>query len=203
MNALRPASAITALLLLAACHRTDTVANPPDKKPASATAFYADTFSRKPTVPEMTVLGRKLFFDASLSASGKLACSSCHDPRHAYGPADDAPVHRGGSGLDAFGVRAVPSLRYVQDVPSFAEHFYEEGSTESEDAGPTGGHTWDGRESSAHDQAKLPLLSAAEMATAAARPSSRSSNTACWPRSSAPCTATMCSPATTTPSRVC
>jgi len=31
-------------------------------------------------------LGKKIFFDRSLSASGKLACSTCHDPRYAYGP---------------------------------------------------------------------------------------------------------------------
>ncbi len=167
MHALRLARAFPALLLLfTACHRQDTVTNSQGGKPAGATAFYADTFSRRPTVPEMTELGRKLFFDASLSASGQLACASCHDPRHAYGPTDDASVHKGGGQLDVAGVRAVPSLRYVQDVPSFAEHYFEEGTTESEDAGPTGGHTWDGRADSAHDQARLPLLSPQEMANA-------------------------------------
>ncbi|TIV07254.1 MAG: cytochrome-c peroxidase, partial [Mesorhizobium sp.] len=28
----------------------------------------------------LTALGRQMFFDPSLSASGKQACSSCHDP---------------------------------------------------------------------------------------------------------------------------
>ncbi len=167
LNAPRFTSFLPALLL-AACQPHPASTSAQVDKPAGATAFYADTFSRRATVPEMTALGRKLFFDAALSASGKLACASCHDPQHAYGPADDAAVHLGGGQLDAAGVRAVPSLRYVQDVPSFAEHFFEEGSTESEDAGPTGGHTWDGRESSAHDQARLPLLSPAEKANTSA-----------------------------------
>src|SRR3546814_1863260 len=35
---------------------------------------------------------------------------------------------------------------------------------DSIDAGPTGGRMWDGRAGSAHEQAGLPLLSAAEMA---------------------------------------
>src|SRR5262245_16563409 len=47
---------------------------------AAAQSFYADRFSRRATVPEMTELGRRLFFDASLSASGKMSCATCHDP---------------------------------------------------------------------------------------------------------------------------
>ena len=31
-------------------------------------------------------LGRRLFFDPTLSASGRLACAYCHDPARAYGP---------------------------------------------------------------------------------------------------------------------
>ncbi len=33
---------------------------------------------------EAVELGRRLFFDKRLSASGQLACASCHDPRHAF-----------------------------------------------------------------------------------------------------------------------
>src|SRR5580698_957885 len=58
-------------------------------------------------------LGRRMFSDPSLSASGKLACASCHSPAHAYGPPDGAPVRLGGARLDQPGLRAVPSLRYV------------------------------------------------------------------------------------------
>jgi cytochrome c peroxidase len=61
-------------------------------------------------------------------------------------------------------VRAAPSLRYLQNVPSFSEHFYESDGNDSEDQGPTGGYTWDGRVSSTHDQARIPLLSGHEMA---------------------------------------
>ncbi len=61
-------------------------------------------------------------------------------------------------------MRAAPSLRYVQNVPRFSEHYYEEAIDESADQGPTGGHTWDGRADTLHDQAKLPLTSPFEMA---------------------------------------
>ncbi|MBZ9707778.1 cytochrome-c peroxidase [Mesorhizobium sp. ESP7-2] len=114
----------------------------------------------------LTALGRKMFFDPALSASGKQACSSCHDPRHAFGPASASPVEMGGPNLDQPGVRAVPSLRYLQAAPAFTEHFHdsEDEGDESVDNGPTGGLTWDGRADHGKDQAKIPLLSPFEMA---------------------------------------
>jgi len=111
----------------------------------------------------MTELGRRMFFDPSLSASKKLACSTCHDPKFAFGPPNDRATQLGGPAMDQVGTRAVPSLRYQQNVPAFSEHFYDESRGEA-DQGPTGGHTWDGRADSLHDQARFPLLSPLEMA---------------------------------------
>src|SRR6516164_7793305 len=111
-------------------------------------------------------LGRRLFFDPSLSASGRLSCASCHDPAHAYGPADERAVMPGGKDMRQSGLRAVPSLRYLQAAPAFIEHFRDsddEGDA-SVDNGPTGGLTWDGRVDRGRDQARLPLLSSLEMA---------------------------------------
>lgn len=71
---------------------------------------------------------------------------------------------RGGTEMRSGGLRAVPSLRYSQNVPPFSEHYFDEAIDESTDQGPTGGRTWDGRASSAHDQALVPLLSGFEMA---------------------------------------
>lgn len=119
-------------------------------------------------VAVLTQLGRELFFDPSLSASGKLACASCHDPAHGYGPPGDAAVILGGKDMRQPGVRAVPSLKYLQALPQFTEHYYEsddEGDA-SVDNGPTGGLTWDGRVNRGRDQARLPLLSPFEMANA-------------------------------------
>lgn len=114
----------------------------------------------------LTEVGRKMFSDRSLSASGLQACASCHDPHHAYGPASASPVELGGEHMDQPGLRAVPSLRYLQSVPTFTEHFYdsEDEGDESVDNGPTGGLTWDGRVDHGYDQAKIPLLSPFEMA---------------------------------------
>lgn len=156
--------------LFSACQR-DGVAPPagvqagagPAKVPAYAKAAYAPTLARQPSVAAMTALGRVMFSEPSLSASGKQSCASCHSPQHAYGPPNGLAVQLGGADLKANGTRAAPSLRYLQNAPSFSEHFHDDDGDDSVDAGPTGGRNWDGRAQSGHEQAITPLLSAHEM----------------------------------------
>jgi len=114
---------------------------------------------------ELAALGRKMFFDPSLSGSGRLSCSSCHDPKHAYGPPNSASVQEGGKDLRHLGFRAAPGLTYLQVIPPFTEHYFDsDGPDPSIDNGPTGGLAWDGRVDRGRDQARLPLLSPYEMA---------------------------------------
>jgi cytochrome c peroxidase len=129
-----------------------------------ATPFYANSFEKVPSVAAMTAVGRALFFDRTLSASGKGACAGCHDPRRAFGPPNDSPVQLGGQDGRHWGVRAVPSLMYTQNIPPFTEHYFDDEGDDSIDQGAAGGRTWDGRAQSAHDQARLPLFSPFEMA---------------------------------------
>jgi cytochrome c peroxidase len=128
--------------------------------------FYANTFERMPDAAALTALGRALFRDPALSASGKISCATCHDPTHDFGPANAQAVQRGGGDGRSFGVRAVPSLKYTQNVPPFTEHFFDDEGDDSVDQGPAGGRTWDGRSQSFHEQARLPLFSPFEMANA-------------------------------------
>jgi len=118
---------------------------------AQAPAPYAQRLE----VPALTALGRAIFFDAELSPSGTVSCASCHDPQHAYGPPDADALR--------LGVRAAPSLRYLNTLPAFTEHHFDNDGDDSTDMGPTGGYTWDGRAASAREQARLPLLSPEEM----------------------------------------
>jgi cytochrome c peroxidase len=134
--------------------------------PGGAPPFYANEFAKQPSPAAMTAVGRQLFFDKSLSASGKLSCASCHDPAQGFGPPDDVAVQSGGGDGKRPGVRAVLSLMYAQNVPVFTEHYVEDEGDDSIDQGPAGGRTWDGRAQSAHDQARLPLFSPFEMANA-------------------------------------
>jgi len=126
--------------------------------------FYATRFERTPSAAELTALGRSLFAQQALSASGQMSCTTCHDPARAFGPRNSRPVQLGGADGRTGGLRAAPSLRYQQAVPPFTEHFFESEGNDSEDQGPAGGRTWDGRAASAHEQARLPLLSSMEMA---------------------------------------
>jgi cytochrome c peroxidase len=160
------------LLALTACRGRESVvpkpappaASRPAPDSAAARSFYAVPFSRKPSAAELTEVGRKLFFDPGLSASGTMSCATCHDPRFAYGPPNASAVQLGGVDGKQPGLRAVPSLRYLTNLPPFTEHHFEEGGDESVDQGPTGGHTWDGRADTTHDQARAPLTSPFEMA---------------------------------------
>src|SRR3984885_838937 len=94
---------------------------------------------------QLQALGRALFFDPSLSASGRMACATCHDPQHTFGPPNGLAVQLGGKDMRQPGVRAVPSLEYLQAVPPFTEHYFEsdDEGDDSIDNGPTGGLTWD------------------------------------------------------------
>ena len=113
----------------------------------------------------LEALGRNLLFDPALSASGKMACATCHDPAHGFAPANASSVQLGGKDMRQAGIRNVPSLTYLQSVPAFSQHFFEsedEGDS-SIDNGPTGGLAWDGRADRGRDQARAPLLSPFEM----------------------------------------
>ncbi len=143
-----------AALGAAACRSADAAAPPPSRAEIAARARA------------ITDLGRRLFADPSLSASGAMSCASCHDPSRAFGPPDDTPVRFGGPDLSRPGHRAVPSLRYLHAVPAYTDHFFDADTDESIDNGPAGGLMWDGRLDRAADQARIPLLSPFEMANA-------------------------------------
>lgn len=159
--------AVACVLLLNACHSEPAPPrNPAAAKaaPAATPAAYALQLKRQPSVTEMTAMGRAMFSEPSLSASGKVSCASCHDPSNAFGPSNKLAVQLGGSDVASVGARAAPSLRYLQNVPPFTEHYHDDDGDDSVDAGPTGGHNWDGRARSSHEQALGPLLGKNEMA---------------------------------------
>ncbi len=117
-------------------------------------------------VSAVALLGRELFFDKALSASGAQSCATCHDPQHAYGPPNDLAVQLGGPSGKSLGTRAVPSLRYTEYTPAYADLL--DNADGIAEPAPGGGYTWDGRVDSLGEQAKIPLLSAVEMANRSA-----------------------------------
>jgi cytochrome c peroxidase len=137
----------------------------------------------------MAQLGRFVFFDASLSSSGRLSCASCHSPQHAYAAPNALPAMLGGPDLSRQGVRAVPSLMYLEHQPAFSigpdnetienvnlaqvaaasldaprvQKTADQASRSAANMVPQGGLFWDGRADTLMHQAMLPLLDAREM----------------------------------------
>jgi cytochrome c peroxidase len=146
---------------------------------------------RPPASPlsAMAQLGRLIFFDPSLSSSGNLACASCHSPEHAYGPPNGASVMDGGPQLSRQGVRAVPTLMYLERQSNFsigpdiaenesvnltqlaaigtqaprANKTAQDTAQTAANLVPQGGLFWDGRADTLQDQALEPLLNPLEM----------------------------------------
>lgn len=185
-----------AVLIVSACNsgqsRQAAIRAPESKASpvARAAAFRLDT----PPAPLSTIasLGQKMFFDPSLSASGKMSCASCHNPAHAYAPANSLAAQLGGPDMRQQGDRAVPSLTYLERTPRFM--IRPDTAFDPEDGGaakaarprrhsfpavelpnyppgmnveqtvPQGGMDWDGRAATLLDQPSGPLFDPREMA---------------------------------------
>jgi cytochrome c peroxidase len=91
-----------------------------------------------PVTPPKAALGKMLFFDPRLSASGSISCASCHNPGLGWG-----------DGLaKGFGNLGIPMTRHTPTIldVAFGEPYF-----------------GDGRSPDLEDQAKGPLMSAKEM----------------------------------------
>ena len=117
-----------------------------------------------PTLSLQAQVGAQLFFDTNLSASKKMACSSCHDPNNHYAQptTDTSPVQSGGPNLSTPGFRAVPTLTYKEYTPPYNDNATNPDGVSAN--APGGGFTWDGRADTLAQQVSIPLLSSFEMA---------------------------------------
>src|SRR5262245_27905033 len=94
----RHAGALLAALALAACSKADgsaVAATVPARAAATSAPFGPAVAPLRPLTAAAEV-GKQLFFDKALSASGTMACATCHDPDHAYGPPNHLSVQLGG-----------------------------------------------------------------------------------------------------------
>ena len=134
--------ALLVALLLVACGGGD-------KPLATTDALPVQTLSAA------AALGEKIFKDTNLSASGRMACSTCHDAALGHASPFTTPVVMGGANLDQPGTRLPPALGYLRFNTPFRIQA---------DGTAVGGFTWDGRADTLADQARRPLLSSNEMA---------------------------------------
>lgn len=114
-----------------------------------------------PPPPQLVQLGRDLFFDASLSNPGGMACSTCHAPEAGFSNPISLQNENAGEvpGIvpGRFGNRIPPSAAYAALLPpgpprqAPRARFY------------IGGLFWDGRAADTVQQAQAPLLNPNEM----------------------------------------
>jgi cytochrome c peroxidase len=105
---------------------------------------YVPTPADNQLTVERVALGRRLFFDSLLSSNRRMACSSCHAPRHAF--SDSVAIRTGATGRA--GRRNAPAiLNRAWGVAFF----------------------WDGRAKSLEEQVLQPIQDSLEMALPMAR----------------------------------
>ena len=112
--------------------------------------------TQTPAPPTPLSVAQALFAEKALSASGQLACASCHTDDNAHGDATGTTLPIGGVNMGQQGFRSSPSLLYLASNTAFR---FVNGL-------PFGGFTWDGRANSRAEQAAGPLLDSTEMANA-------------------------------------
>ncbi len=106
----------------------------------------------------LQVLGKRLFFDASLSVPPGQSCASCHDPALAFSGNNGATagVAVGADG-HSLGLRNTPTAMYARFAPTFGMQEGDEGPI------PVGGQFLDGRAATLEAQAAQPFFAADEM----------------------------------------
>jgi cytochrome c peroxidase len=133
--------------------RTAAVALPArDGKPA-----------RESSCRDRVELGKRIFFDETLSEPRGTSCASCHDPALGFAGLNGSKIGVArGSRPNHYARRNTPSLLYLKYVRPF--HFHWEEDAPLPDG--RGGFFWDGRSDSIAALVRQPLLNPDEMGNA-------------------------------------
>lgn len=115
----------------------------------SEAAFIADNRN----LSEIELLGKKIFFDTTLSTPVGKSCASCHSPATGFADPKHEAFSEGATGLR--GKRNSPSIAYLAFQPDM---YYN-----SDDGTWIGGFFLDGRQPTLATQAGVPLLEEREM----------------------------------------
>ncbi len=124
---------------------------------STSTTTSTTTPAATPVASSATQLSvaQALFAEKSLSASGQLACATCHTDETAHSTAAGVALPVGGALMNQQVSRSSPSLMYKSTTPIFS--FDNNGQA-------VGGFNWDGRANTMADQSAGPLLASTEMA---------------------------------------
>ncbi len=100
-------------------------------------------------------LGRKIYFDTSLSTPPGQSCASCHTPAAGFADPDHSLSGSRGAIKSRTGFRNAPTAAYAKFIPPL--HY------DADDETYVGGLFWDGRVNSLAEQAQFPFLNPVEM----------------------------------------
>ena len=113
------------------------------------------------------LLGRVLFYDTRISATGETSCASCHNQQHAFG--DKFDVSKGIRGAhttrNSFPLAAVPSFATAPTNPSLPVTGYYSPPPPNTDTETFAKFFWDGRADNIVVQARETMSSPIEMGT--------------------------------------
>ena len=109
----------------------------------------------------LELIGKKLFFDTSLSNPPGQSCASCHDPLTGFSGnfGSDAGVPFAADGT-TLGMRNTPTAAYARFAPEFSV------TADGARQVARGGQFLDGRAASLEEQAGIPLFAGGEMSLA-------------------------------------
>ncbi|QNM97027.1 cytochrome-c peroxidase [Chitinimonas koreensis] len=162
---------LTPLALLGILHCTLLAAVPPPPRPPVPPPPAKPTPTPQPTptpagaLSAAASLGRAIFFDPALSASGRQSCATCHAPARGYAAPGNQPTQFGGASLELQGLRNTPSLMYAHYTPAFSASGAAQAPGQPARTGvAAGGFLLDGRAASLAAQAQLPFTAPFEMA---------------------------------------
>ena len=110
------------------------------------------------SLTRLELIGKRIFFDTTLSNPAGQSCAGCHDPAMAFagnfGSVAGVPFGADGRTL---GLRNTPTAMYASFTPRFSV------TTMGARLVPHGGQFLDGRAASLEEQAGMPFLAAGEM----------------------------------------
>jgi cytochrome c peroxidase len=130
-------------------------------KPDRSVAQAKDEIALTP----LKLLGKRIFFDATLSEPRGVACVSCHEPSKGFQSDNGSPIAAvaRGSRPEALGKRNTPSLMYGSFSPPFSFVDKKDEETGEVEQIPIGGQFLDGRADDLLRQFEGPLLDPLEM----------------------------------------
>jgi cytochrome c peroxidase len=160
VTALCALGGVLGLVHFAAKRAEYKLASSPTPRASLTPAKLAHEVVNPPSDVARAALGKRIFFDKSLSEPAGTSCASCHEPAHGFAGNNGSKIGVAlGSRPGHFATRNTPSVMYLK----FARHFHLHWEEDAPVVDAYGGFFWDGRVDELADVPKQPLMNPNEM----------------------------------------